>query len=892
MFITVRKLVFSLMSLILCGQCMFAPRLRAEDIEHANRVVVRDTTSGLHIDNGLVAVDLQKIAGCVVSKFKARNSKGQWQDVCESFRPDFKSASEGNKFFDTTVTPYRYQASALIKDYKIVNKSKEKVIVKLIAATEAADIEQTISLKRDTPYFHIEVSGKLKEPLLDYLMSSFVFHTKGKPEFIHTPTIKKDDNRSGPAVDQVIGDHAFHSPAVILQEGGLFVAMVPDLEIINQHRVISPDARRNQRAPRNRFSVPIEDDKYTMPTALDLNIRSGLTDKPVFSYGLMDFVVSHHIRYQRFNNDSMIRKLNDKKIKYGFDLFIGAEEPKNLGYQKISRHLWTKYGHTVFQNRGHLAMPFAEYVKTVYGVVSKPMDPKVQAPVAGYEDHGVFIDFEMNGESVGGMVSPLGVLGFGDALWNFEFWNNVRDASGMYYWGKKLNMPKMAERGKRIINLALQAPQNEEGFFCLVYKAQEKKWYRSSLGPHANANPNGSAYTIFAHTNQVYNVPAMSKTAAHMLEFYQRCDKDKRIVKYLSKYANGLITYIADDGMMPSYFKADMEPLEALRYSAQPVASMWFLAELYNVTNEKKYLDGAEKIAKFIIREIMPNQKWIDLEPYFSCGQNPFSYLGDDEQGLGVRGNLSTFWATKGFAALYRATHNENYLKAGEQAIDYVTFTQACWQPHYVYTAFPFGGFTVDNIDTATWLDARQCEMVEPFIWYGQILGRQDLIERGVAAARSSTVLINHPLHKANNIYRHTNFYGFALGPENINHEGHNQSAMRTHPSWGECSGIFTGLADADRILNGCYIDIANNLAVGVDGVRCRSFSLKGNRLKINIDFMLAKLNTPWNETYSTTLQIVGYQGSGDLEIIVNNLPPIQVNGENLQSIPLQIMPE
>ena len=116
MFVTVRKLVFSLISLIFCVHCMFPSRLCTADIEHANRVVVRDTTSGLHIDNGFVAVDLQKIDGCVVSKFKARNSKGQWQDVCESFRPDFKSASEGNKFFDTTVTPYRYQASALMKD--------------------------------------------------------------------------------------------------------------------------------------------------------------------------------------------------------------------------------------------------------------------------------------------------------------------------------------------------------------------------------------------------------------------------------------------------------------------------------------------------------------------------------------------------------------------------------------------------------------------------------------------------------------------------------------------------------------------------------------------------------------------------------------------------------
>jgi hypothetical protein len=78
----------------------------------------------------------------------------------------------------------------------------------------------------------------------------------------------------------------------------------------------------------------------------------------------------------------------------------------------------------------------------------------------------IWLPFERNGQSLGGMVSPLGVLGFGDAVWNFEFWNNVRDASGMYYWGRKSGLPDLVDRARRIINLALLAPRNDAGFFC------------------------------------------------------------------------------------------------------------------------------------------------------------------------------------------------------------------------------------------------------------------------------------------------------------------------------------------------------------------------------------------------------------------------------------------
>ena len=229
----------------------------------------------------------------------------------------------------------------------------------------------------------------------------------------------------------------------------------------------------------------------------------------------------------------------------------------------------------------------------------------------------------------------------------------------------------------------------------------------------------------------------------------------------------------------------------------------------------------------------------------------------DETQGLPIRGNLSAMWAAKGFKALFNVTRNKAHLQAGEKVVDYLSFSQATWDPHFIYTANPFGGCTADNVDTANWLDARQCDLVEPFIWYGLELGRQDLVERGIAAARASTVLINHPRHIANGIYPHINHYGFGLGPENINHEGHNQSAMRTHPSWGECSGIFTGLADSARFTGGGIIDLNHGFAVGTDGINL-SLERRADAFYITGQGTLSKLKQPWDKDYEVELMVRG----------------------------------
>jgi len=399
----------------------------------------------------------------------------------------------------------------------------------------------------------------------------------------------------------------------------------------------------------------------------------------------------------------------------------------------------------------------------------------------------------------------------------------------------------------------------------------------------------GSGGSLFSKNNDTYDVPAMSKTAAHLLEYYQQCEQDSRIITYLTPYAGWLAATIDANGRIPSYFTPAMVASDPFPINAQSAASMWFLAEMYSVTHTQAYLAGALKIANYLTQNVVPKQLWMDLEPYYSDGQNPLTFTSDPTQGLAVKGVLSTIWAAEGFASLYRATGASQYLVTGEQVVDYLSFSQACWNHQYVYTAFPFGGFTADNVDTAGCLDARQCETVKSFLWYGQTLGRRDLLERGVAAARAGAVLINHPLHIANDIYAHPNLYGTGLGPEDINHEGHNQSAMRTHPSWGECSAVFTGLANADRLMNGCYVNSGKLSGVEVNGLWCTNVSLAGTVLHIDLSSQLAALASPWTADFKTSVQVTGLPPNTNYSIVINDLAPVSSNKAGDVTIPLVI---
>jgi hypothetical protein len=842
------------------------------------------------LGNNQVRVRCEVSDGRVRQQFFARQD-GAWALVAQSFRPPRPFPEPGNRLFQGDADACRWLVSEVLDSTAAAQAADGTPCIRLRGSARGAAIEQTIGLKPGARNFHLEVSARIPgtPPKLDYLLSTFTFELDRVPEFVHTPTLKYTEQRwPGPARDQVLGDRCFHAPAVILQEAGLFTALVPDLAAINAYRVISPDARRQMNVPRNQFSVPVEPDKYTLPTALDLNVVSGITAKPILSFGLMDYIIAHHMRYLRSNDGAMVRTLGQPEVRYAFDLFVSADAPAQRGYQDIARFQWERYGHQVFAERPHLAMPFAEYVRVTTEANLQPLG-KVHPPAAGLRDTGSFLFFDLQGQPVGGYGSPVPFML--NHLSNSEFWNNVRDAVGMHEWGRRTGNAQFVDMAQRTINLALLAPQDARGMFPLNYRPASGQWGKSMFTA-APGKPS-RLFSAVAAEGDTYDVVAMSRTATHLLRYYQRCVPDPRILAYVSRYAEGLLPLVDAEGVVPAYVSAtNHTPYAPLARSAQDATTLQFLAELSLLTKHARQLAAARRIGDRLIREVLPRQLWTDLEQYYSCGAKPLDFAGDTEQGQPARGNLSTYWAADGFAALYRATQDKRYLDAGERCVDYLTFSQCCWEPHFIYTAFPFGGFTADNADTATFLDARQCEAVAPLAWYGRTLGRQDLLERAVAAARSSVVLINHPRHQgANNIYRHTNLYPVGLGPENIDHEGHPQSAMRTNPSWGEASGVFTGLAEALWQLGGAYVDVARHLAVGVDGLRVDAATLEGRTLRVTLVASFTKLPQPWEQTYQTELRVVGLK-PGKYQCVINHEAPVALTAAELAHCALTVQPD
>ena len=825
----------------------------------------------------MVAMETERVRVVVRSPEKAPATQqffaiegAEWKLTAESFAPDYTRAGAGAvRLWDTRKNAHRHLVTALEAKCKISNgDGGDEGIIELKSEYEGAIITETISLKSGETFAHIDVTAELpgSPAKLDFLLSAYTFARDGAPSFIHTPGVKFDDPRAGAGRDQITGDRSFHAPAVILQEAGFFTALVPDLAAINAYQVLSPDARRAMKIQRGAFSLPWDDTKLSMPTGIDLNVRSGLTNRPVMTFGLMDALIGHHIRYVRPEPEGvMVRTLSGNRVGYAFDLFVSANEPAGAGYQKIAQHQWKRFGHPIFSARPHLAMPFEEYAKLVTKTIFSPirmadgkpvstpagvMDP----PVKGYEDTGSWLEWDMDGTPVGGFrcAAPF----WNDVIHNSPFWNSARDAVGMAYWGRELGDEKLAGRARRIVNFCLAAPRNEHGLFATLFNAGAKTWGRSWTEPTTGNN------RLFLRDSRCYEIPALCKTGAHLLDYHLRAEPDARIVAYLRPFAEWLANSVDERGTVPSYVTDKMEASPILRDSAQSAVAMWFLAEMFNATKDNRFREAATQIAMFIERDVLPAARWIDFEQYLSCGAKSFGMVRDEWQAQWFRGNLCVIWAAEGFAALHRADQDSRWLKDGARCLDYLSFTQCVWQPHYIYTANPFGGFGVDNSDSAPMLDQRQAETVRPFLYFGKAMGRADFIERGVAAAHSGCVLIVHPRHAENGIFPHARFYPVGLSPENIDHEAHPQCPMRTHPSWGEGSSVFTGLAEARRELGGLYLDAGKQIAIGVDAVRVKSAEFSNGKVTLSLSNGLASpaLKAPWDQPFRVPVFSVGLQ--------------------------------
>jgi len=572
-----------------------------------------------------------------------------------------------------------------------------------------------------------------------------------------------------------------------------------------------------------------------IPTIFDLDLKNGLVDAPLFSYGFCDYEPVGHIYYR--HDFSMVHTVDKGVLELCYYIYLAGGAEEKLGYREVERFLWERYGGRFFKDVRPQALPFEEYAKRCYPAAFE------------YEREG-WVELELEGRQCGGVISGWGI-GRGD-LPNQAWFCNMRSGYGMYIMGKLMGDEELIRKAQLMKNTALAAPQ-KEGIFPVAYATKERRWVGCLVRPRGEEK-------------DCYHTVNASWKCYWLLRWYQDLEKDEEILEYCRKYADFLLKVQLPSGAIPSWFRMDnLEPVPVLLESAQSAISGFFLAEFYSVVGERKYLEAAERVAEFVEREVVPEMKYFDYETFFSCSGKPLDFK-DEHTGVNPQNTLSIHWSAELFRRLYEITGKENYKALAEAVVDILCFYQDVWPLNYRRLAYTYGGFGVQNTD-AEHNDARQSQFGCTLADFYLMTGNPEYLERGIAAVRAAFTLINFPEHVENEIYIRPN-YPYGLEPENVGHTGKDEHAGRTGFDWGEGSA----LAGAAYLLNkfgGAFVDLKRGWGVGIDGCAIEGLKVEGKRVEFVLLDMLKALIKPYERRRSVVVKFWGVE-EGEYTLSIN----------------------
>jgi len=841
----------------------------------AEAVRVRREGNAVAIDNGLVRARFTPTPDGVQQEYEARRG-GDWVPAAKVFRPHRQAASaDGDEgippLYDTAIDPgHRLLVAECLDEVAVVNDTQGRVTFTLRGQRGGTAVEQSVEMRPGERAVHIEAQATLDgtPPRLEYLLLPFVAAIAGRPESSHAPSYQ-------PTPDSIVGDRAFFAPLAAVQQGTLFVGVVPDVEFANRHAVFAAGAR--QHPDSNSFPVAVDPLRVTIPTGLALHLPQTEAGQPIIGFGLIDSVVHQHVWFQHPQTPgAMVRALASSEVAIGLDLLLDAEAPRFRGHEAAARHLWKRFGHDAFLQPRPQALPFAEYAAVCYPAHAAYQGYEVadatlrHRDLPGQPEMHCWQEWEADGKPVGGF--RLHAPQWFDFIAFLGWWNNACDATGMYFWGNRTNDASLIDKARRMVNLAVSAPQ-DGGLFPGIYDLREKRWIKSLWAPPREGYDPARREAYFNWTEtSAYQTAAASVTAGYLMQYRRTCENDPRILPFVRRYGDFLVAAMGEDDCVPAWFDAACQPLPSLTRNADGGAHAWVLSELFLATRDERYLDAARRAAAYLERAVMPQRRWADFEAFYSCAIKPETFH-DERTGQGPRNTMSMSWALQGFLALHEATGERRYLEAAASVADEASLLQAVWAPEFVVTAYPFGGVT-SQLGDAEWLDQRAHRFAEPFVRIGLLMGRNDLVERGVAAARSSLTLTSHPRHRSNGIYTHTDF-PTGMGPENIDHEGFPQRPLSSGPSWGAVGGLAGAAHLLDR-LGGASIDVERDIAVGVDGVTVTRVEFQKGTLRVSMENPLAALPDPYEAPWEIDLRIAGLP-AGDHDLAINGGPPTRL---------------
>lgn len=506
-------------------------------------------------------------------------------------------------------------------------------------------------------------------------------HT-GPLDFVWSQDIKSEE-------DDLLPTNSFKSPALIMQQGSLLAALLPDV---------------NVRHPETR--------------AMDLDVTSKET--PWMSYGAIPSHYHGHSYFRRATNEAVVTFDNglDNVVAYDYSLVISSQPPK-LGYRRVVRLLWERLGHPALLESSDEQQNALRHELDSFDSwrsLAWKTDPA-----------RLYASYTCGNKQCGTLSSDRNYLGKWDQperdAWFNAWFQTLRTAYGWYLHGRAANDKAMMAKAESVLNLALTSPQNG-GAFSTIYLYDKKQWIPSDG---------------WAGYPDSYHAFSMSWTAYWMLRWAQDLTPERKadVLAFVKPYGEFLLAHQQPSGNIPAWFYAsNLKPRDEFRdFSAEVAPSALFLATLGEITGDQRFVASAQHGMTFIEKEVLPRQRWYDYETFLSCARKDYSFF-DTWTAQYPQNNMAEIQAVSAMLTLYRLTRKTEYLESGTKMLDYLLLTQQVWN-NPMYTPKLLGGFTTQNTDQE-WSDARQGYVAIVLADYYDATGDFEYLERAISAARST----------------------------------------------------------------------------------------------------------------------------------------------------------
>jgi hypothetical protein len=577
----------------------------------------------------------------------------------------------------------------------------------------------------DLLHVAVEYSGRPGD-LIARLLDVWYWEA-GDLDFQWTPILR-------PEADYRIADYIFRSPALIAGTDGIWLAIIPDLDLMS-------------------------DVTAAGQLALDLNVVDAVPAR--LAYGFEPTRPTRHVYFERDPKGS-VSASSQGVSDYGYYLMIGLGTRRGF-LRRVTAFMWNRFA----RPRSH-EMP---------DTVTPEVYAQVAYPTLLREE---WVDFKVNGVAAGGIKALAAHADYfrrpDPIVWNQVWFNAQRSAFGLGYYGHKAGRPEWFDAGKAITAWSLAAP-DWSGLFPAVYAYDVGEWWGSV--PRLN----GGKHRI--------HIPNAVWTAIWLLRWHQNLEADARIPDRVFDVARALSRLQDEAGAIPSWVDIEggaMRPAIQLQRAAPTGASAMLFGELARAAGRTDLKGPLERACDFLEREVLPAMRWWDFETFYSCSRKPLDFF-DRYTDQPPQNTYSMFWAARSFLDAYRVTRSERWLSAALEVVDWLSLYQQVWDAPFL-SLNTYGGFGVMNTD-AEWNDARQAVFAPLYFELFEVTGEKEYRERGLAALKASFVLGAVPENEKVSPFTF-DAYPPGLMPENFAHAGVDRTHGRSDSGWGEAGALAT----------------------------------------------------------------------------------------------------